>query len=81
MVPALPASIISSLKEFHAAFNKYCKRYYSTDTLVKDCCERFKSYIQQTIECFSCEELCKDLVEKEIKNKLLHEENISDSFV
>jgi hypothetical protein len=34
---SLPASSISSLKEFHATFNKYCKRYYSTDTLLKDC--------------------------------------------
>jgi hypothetical protein len=77
----LPTSNISSLKEFHATFNKYCKRYYSTDTLLKDCCERFKSYIQQTVECSSCEELCEDLVEKEIKKELVLEENILDSYV
>jgi hypothetical protein len=42
----LLTSNISSLEEFHAALNKYCKQYYSTETLLKDCCEIFKSYIQ-----------------------------------
>jgi hypothetical protein len=33
----LPSSI-SSLKEFHAAFHKYCKRMYSSEFLFEDCC-------------------------------------------
>jgi hypothetical protein len=47
---SLPSSSISSLREFHAVFIKHCKRYYSFDTFLENCCEQFESYIQQTIE-------------------------------
>jgi hypothetical protein len=35
---SLLPSNISSLKEFHAAFHKYCKRMYSSEFLFEDCC-------------------------------------------
>ena len=39
---SLPISSISSIKYFHASFYVYCKRIYSTDLLLEDCCEQFK---------------------------------------
>jgi hypothetical protein len=76
---SLPASSICSLRDFHVAFNKHCKRYYSADILLEDCCEQFESCNQQTVECFSCDELYEDLVEKEIKEELVLVEEISNS--
>ena len=60
---------ISSLKEFHATFNKYCKRYYSSDTILEEFCESFKYDIQKTVECSSCDEFCEDLIERESKDR------------
>jgi len=37
-----PPASISSLEQFHADFNKYYKRYYSSNTILEECCERFK---------------------------------------
>jgi hypothetical protein len=77
---SLAIASISSLKEFHAAFNKYCKRYYSSDTILEECCERFKSDIQQTIECSSCDEFCEDLIERESKDRSEYFENMDENF-
>jgi hypothetical protein len=78
---SLPASSICSLRDFHVAFNKHCKRYYSADILLEYCCEQFESCNQQTVECFSCDELYEDLVEKEIKEELVLVEEISNSSI
>ena len=60
---SLPAASISSLQEFHAAFHKYAKRYYSSDKLLEECCETYKFYIQQEEKCSSCDELSDDPIE------------------
>jgi hypothetical protein len=36
---SLPPTSISSLVEFHAAFNKHCQRYYSFEFICHNCCE------------------------------------------
>jgi hypothetical protein len=43
---SLPPTSISSLEQFHATFNKYYKRYYSSDTILEECCESFNFDIQ-----------------------------------
>jgi hypothetical protein len=40
---SLPSSNISSLREFHATFNEYCKRYFPTNFILVYCCEQCKS--------------------------------------
>jgi len=43
---SLPHSNISSLKEFNAAFNKYCKRIYPAELIFEDCCNiKFRRHI------------------------------------
>ena len=48
---SLSIASISSLQEFHAAFHKYCKRYYSSDILLEKCCEKFTLCIPQRKYC------------------------------
>ena len=36
----LPATNISSLKEFHTCFWKHCKYVFSAEFFFKDCCEQ-----------------------------------------
>jgi hypothetical protein len=73
---SLSIASLSSLQEFHTTFRKYYERYYSSDILLDDCCEKFKSYIQQTIEYSSCHKLCEDFDEREIKEELILKERI-----
>ena len=40
---SLPTSNISSLREFHVAFNEQCKRYFPVELILVDCCEQCKS--------------------------------------
>ena len=47
---SLPPSSISSLREFHAAFTKYYKGYFSPAMHLENCCEQFEPYIKQAIE-------------------------------
>jgi hypothetical protein len=49
--PSLSIASISSLQEFHPAFHKYCKRYYSSDILFEKCCEKFTLCIHQRKDC------------------------------
>jgi hypothetical protein len=42
----LPASSISSLKDFHDVFYSHCKIIYPTERLFENCCERYASYIR-----------------------------------
>jgi hypothetical protein len=46
-----------------------------------ECCERFKTDSHQKVECSSYDELCEDLVEREIEEEFILEENISNFFV
>jgi hypothetical protein len=42
---SLPAASISTLREFHVAFNLHCKRYYSSEFLFHDCCEEYEKSV------------------------------------
>jgi hypothetical protein len=46
---SFPSASISSLEQFHVAFNDHCKRFFPADLLCENCCEEFQSYIQQSI--------------------------------
>ena len=41
---SLPATRISSLKEFHTCFQKHCKYMFSAKFFFKDCCEQADFY-------------------------------------
>ena len=57
-----PPANISSLGEFHAAFNRHCQNFYSFKLICHNCCEEYKHYVQgMTISNESCEnESCED---------------------
>jgi hypothetical protein len=44
----LPASSISSLKDFHEVFFSHCKIIYPAERLFENCCEGYASYIQDS---------------------------------
>jgi hypothetical protein len=44
----LPASSISSLKDFHDVFYSHCKIIYPAERLFENCCEGYVSYIQDS---------------------------------
>jgi hypothetical protein len=46
---SLPAASISTLREFHVAFNFHCKRYYSSEFLFHDCCEEYEKSVQAAL--------------------------------
>jgi hypothetical protein len=39
---SLPPSSISSLKDFHKAFTKHCKRYFSDEFAFDNCCDEYE---------------------------------------
>jgi hypothetical protein len=77
----LPVASISSLQEFHAAFNKHFSRYYSSDILLEGCCEKYKLYIQQEVESSSCDELSNDPIESESEDEIeFSNEDVHENF-
>ena len=46
---SFPPTSISSLEQFHVAFNKHCKRLFPADLLFENCCEEFGSHIRQSL--------------------------------
>jgi hypothetical protein len=46
---SLPPTRISSLKEFHAAFNTHCQRFYSSELICHGCFEKYKDYVQDIV--------------------------------
>jgi hypothetical protein len=78
---SLPASSICSLRDFHVAFNKHCKRYFPHELLLEDCCEKYESRAQRTIYFSSYDELYEGLAETKIKEELVCEENILNSSI
>jgi hypothetical protein len=67
---ALPSSSISSLKEFHATFNKHCRRYFPIVSLFENCCEEFETYIQHAKGfAYDCED------ERDVTDKGMEEES------
>jgi hypothetical protein len=54
---SLPPTSISSLEQFHAAFNAHCQRYYSSKLIYHNCCEEYRDGVQDIIHtCESCED-------------------------
>jgi hypothetical protein len=54
---SLPPSSISSLGEFHAAFNRHCQKFYSSKLICHNCCEEYKDCVQgMTVS----NEICED---------------------
>ena len=78
---SLYASNIHSLRDFHVAFNKHCKRYFPHELLLEYCCEKSESRAQRTIDFSSYDELYEGLAETEIKEELVCEENILNSSI
>jgi hypothetical protein len=54
---SLPPASISSLGEFHAAFNRHCQKYYSSELICHNCCEEYRDGVQDIVR--SCER-CED---------------------
>jgi hypothetical protein len=50
---SFPPPNISSLEQFHAAFNTHYQRYYSSELICHNCCEEYRNGIQDTVR--SCE--------------------------
>jgi hypothetical protein len=70
---SLPPASISSLREFHAAFNKHCQRYYSSEFICHNCCEECEDSEQDMVVSYEgCddEESCKDEDPKEEEDAL-----------
>jgi hypothetical protein len=57
---SLPPASISSLEEFHAAFNKHCQRYYSSELICHNCCEEYRDGVRDIVVLESYEERCED---------------------
>jgi hypothetical protein len=59
---SLPPASISSLEQFHAAFNKHCQRYYSSELICYSCCEGYKGCVPDMVVSYrSCEnESCEE---------------------
>jgi hypothetical protein len=54
---SLPPASISSLEQFHAAFNAHCQRYYSSELICHNCCEEYRDGVQDIVHsCESCED-------------------------
>jgi hypothetical protein len=43
---SLPPASISSLEQFHVAFNKHCKSFFPVELLFENYCEEFESDIR-----------------------------------
>jgi hypothetical protein len=66
----LPASSISSLKDFHDVFYSHCKIIYPTKRLFENCCEGYASYIQHSSsDSFSSDDEEDDCREKDLDDE------------
>jgi hypothetical protein len=43
---SLPPASISSLGKFHAAFNRHCQKFYSSEFICHNCCEEYEDMIK-----------------------------------
>jgi hypothetical protein len=54
---SLPLTSISSLREFHATFNRHCQNYYSSKLICHNCCEEYRDGVQDIVHyCERCED-------------------------
>jgi hypothetical protein len=78
---SLPAASIHSLKDFHDAFNSYYEKIYPTHLIFYGCCKKLALHILQMIECSSCDESGKDLIERESEDKSEYSANTDENFL
>jgi hypothetical protein len=53
---SLPPASISSLEQFHAAFNMHCQKFYSSELICHSCCEEYKDCVQDIVDSYEgCE--------------------------
>ena len=77
---SLPISSIHSLKDFHDAFNSYYEKIYLAHLIFYGCCKKLALHILQVIECSSCDESGKDMIERESEDKSEYSTNIDGKF-
>jgi hypothetical protein len=78
---SLPLASISSLEQFHVAFNKHCKWFFSADLLFENCFEEFESHIPQSFMSSSSSESKGDFLVEEMEEDLVTYESSSDHFI
>ena len=53
---SFPPASISSLRDFHAAFNTQCQKFYSDELIHHSCCEEYRDGFQDIVRsCERCE--------------------------
>ena len=75
---SLATGTISSLKELHEAFHYYSKGLYSSESMLHNCCEEFKIYIQnEEVDSFgSVEKEVYEEFEKNVVSNHIQEDTI-----
>jgi hypothetical protein len=64
---SLPPASISSLGEFHAAFNAHCQKFYPSELIFHSCCEGYNDCIQGIAASYAgCEDEPDDLDQKSV---------------
>jgi hypothetical protein len=54
---SLPLASISSLRDFHVAFNRHCQNYYSSELICHNYCEEYRDDVQDIVHsCKRCED-------------------------
>jgi hypothetical protein len=65
----LPTASIHSLKDFNDALNSYYGNIYPDHLIFYDCCKRFSLHFLQMIDCSSCDDFGKDIIERESEDE------------
>jgi hypothetical protein len=64
---SLPHASISSLGEFHVAFNAHCQKFYPSELICHSCCEGYNDYFQDRAASYAgCEDESDDLDHKSV---------------
>jgi hypothetical protein len=64
---SLPPASISSLEQFHAAFNAHCQKFYPSELICHSCCEGYNDCIQDIAASYTgCEDERDDLDQKSV---------------
>jgi hypothetical protein len=62
---SLDLSSISSLEEFHAAFNIHCQKFYSYELICHSCCEEYKDCVHDLVDSYESYENEEDTLDEE----------------
>jgi hypothetical protein len=46
---SFPLAHISSLEQFHEAFNRHCQKFYSSEFIFHNCCEEYEDNDQEMV--------------------------------